>query len=409
MTKKIWTLVSVLLVAMLMLAACSPAAAPAPEQEQETETTLQGTISLWHSLKEGEANGMNATIAAFQAEHPDVVFDVLFVPNDDIRGKFETAVATGGGPSLLVGSADWGPALYAAELTADLTPMASSAFLNTINQAALDAVRYQGALVGLPYGLKGVVMYRNASIVSEAPTSFDDLVAKANAATQGDVLGANLEYGFFFSAAHLHALGGELMNDAGDPTFNTAEGAAWLTMLNRFKEAGPTEYYTDNDVNLFKAGKVGIIIDGAWNLNDLAAAIGADNLKVDPWPSGMSGYVQQDNLYMNANVTGNNQAATWAFMEFLSTAEAQAMTAEQNTGFLPSTLGVEVTDRLRSEVVTAFERGVAFPVIPEMGAYWGPMDNALQMVFDTGADPADVLQTAFDSVTAAIVEIRGGQ
>jgi hypothetical protein len=31
------------------------------------------------------------------------------------------------------------------------------------------------------------------------------------------------------------------------------------------------------------------------------------------------------------------------------------------------------------------------------------------MVFDTGADPAEVLQTAFDSITAAIVEIRGGQ
>ena len=59
---------------------------------------------------------MNKVIAAFQGMYPDVQFDVLYVPFDDLRGKFETAAATGGGPSVLIGAADWGPALFDAEL-----------------------------------------------------------------------------------------------------------------------------------------------------------------------------------------------------------------------------------------------------------------------------------------------------
>jgi len=216
-----------------------------------------------------------------------------------------------------------------------------------------------------------------------------------------------LERGPFFAFAHLTALGGGLMDEDGDPVFNNEAGAEWLTLLDRFTEAGPAEFNNDNDVNLFKTGNAGIIIDGTWNLNDLGAAIGEDNLKVDPWPAGMSGYVQNDNLYMNANAEGNDQAATWAFMKFMLSPDAQAILAENNKGFIPSVAGVEVPDRLRQEAVAAFAAGVPFPVIPEMGAYWGPAETAMKSVFEQGADPATVLVAAEEAVNAAIAEIRG--
>jgi maltose-binding protein MalE len=185
-----------------------------------------------------------------------------------------------------------------------------------------------------------------------------------------------------------------------------------VNLLSAFEDAGPVEYYTDNDVNLFKAGKAGIVIDGTWNIAGLAEAIGADNLAIDPWPtygeSGhLSGYVQTENIYLSANVEGDDQAAAWAFMEFFLSTEAQAMLA--NVGHIPATVGVEVTDPLLQQAAVAFEGGAAFPVIPEMGAYWEPMDNALKSVFDADADLAEALQQAYDSIVAKIAEIRGGQ
>jgi arabinogalactan oligomer/maltooligosaccharide transport system substrate-binding protein len=294
-------------------------------------------------------------------------------------------------------------------LVADVTGFTSTPFLASINEAALGAVKYKGALVGLPQTIKGVVMFRNKQVIAAAPATFDDLVTAAKAATKGDVVGADLEYGFFFAAAHLNGIGGKLMEANGDAAFNNEKGVEWLNLLNSFKDAGPTEYYTDNDVNLFKAGKAGIIIDGTWNMTALAEAIGADNLAIDPWPAygdgHLSGYVQTENIYLNANASGDDQAASWKFMEFFLSPEAQALLVK--AGHIPAVAGVEIADPLLKQAVDAFAGGAAFPVIPEMGAYWGPMDTALKSVFDEGADPAAALQTAYDSITAKIKEIRG--
>jgi maltose-binding protein MalE len=422
MKKSLFALVAVLVVLSMLLAACGATEEPQPEAtevpeapaeptaesaepEAPEEPMLAGTVSLWHSWKETEIPGLNNVIAAFQELYPDVQFDVLYVPHDDLQGKYETAAATGGGPSVLIGSADWGPGWYDAELAADVSSMTTEEFLRTINPAALGAVKYRGALVGLPQTIKGVVMYRNTDIIADAPATFDDLVAAAQAATAGDVVGANLEYGFFFSAAHLNAIGGLLMDENGNPLFNDEKGVEWAELIKSFQDAGPVENNNDNDVNLFKAGQAGIIIDGTWNMSGLAEAIGADKLAIDPWPTPLSGYVQTENIYLNTNAEGGDKDAAWAFMEFFLSPEAQAMLTE--VGHIPAVPGVEVTDPLMAQAATAFERGTAFPVIPEMGCYWDPGNNALLSVVNEDTDPAAALQQADNTITACIADMRG--
>ncbi len=426
MIKKFLPLISILLIAAFALAACQPKATPTPEPVVEptaasaeptavpvVEPTaapagLTGTITLWHSWKENEILSLNDVIAAFQAVNPDVTFDVLYVPFDDLKGKYETATATGGGPTVLIGAADWGPGFYDSTFIADLTPLVSDEFLATINPAALGAVQYKDALVGLPQTLKGVLMFRNKTIIAEPATSFDDLVAKATAANTADIQGAALEYGFFFSAAHLDGVGGKLLEANGDPAFNTEKGVEWANLINRFKETGNVFSYSDDDVSLFKAGKAGIIIDGSWNTSSLAESIGAENLAIDLWPAPLSGYVQTENIYLNANATGDDAAAGYAFIEYFLSVEAQTLLADATkAGHVPATLGVEVTDPLLQAATAAFEGGSAFPVIPEMGAYWDPLNNALKKVVDEGIDPVVALQEAYDLVVAKVAEIRG--
>lgn len=430
MYKKLMPLISVLLIAVFVLAACAPKATPTPEaqptQPPAAEPTkaeptkapapteppapkgVTGTITLWHAWKENEIESLNEVIAAFQALNPEVKFDVLYVPFDDLKGKYETATATGGGPTVLIGAADWGPGFYDAALVADLSADLDKDFLATINEAALGAVQYKDALIGLPQTLKGVVMFRNKTIVPEAATTLDDLIAKAKAAKSGDVQGATLEYGFFFSAGHLSAIGGKLMEANGDPAFNDAKGVEWVKNILKFKDAGTYFNYSDDDVNLFKAGKSGVIIDGTWNMSSLAEAIGAENLAIDPWPTGMSGYVQTENIYLNENATGDDRAAGLEFIKFFLSVDAQTLLADATkAGHIPATKGVEVTDPLMKAATEAFAGGTAFPVIPEMGAYWDPMNNALKKAMDEGVDPAVALQEAYDLVVAKVAEIRG--
>ncbi len=438
MKRYILIVLAVVTVLALGLAACKPSPTPteaptqapteeateapteeiteAPTEEATEEAGLQGTLVLWHAWKENEIESLNEVIAAFQEQNPGVQVEVLYVPFDDLRNKFETAAATGGGPTVLIGAADWGEPMYRAGLIADLTDMITPELHDSIVEAAWGGVTTSdGKFVGLPQTLKGVVLFRNKQIIPEPAETWDDFVAAAQAATQGDVVGADLEYGFFFSAAHIGACGGKLMEPNGDPAFNNEAGICWVNLLKSFQDVGPTEYYTDNDVNLFKAGKVGYIIDGTWNTSALAEAIGADNLAIDFWPTygegHLSGFVQTENIYLSANAEGADKDVAWAFMQFFVSEEAQAILADPTkAAHLPVVPTVEVTDPLMKATLDVFAaQGTPFPVIAEMGAYWGPMDTALKSVFDEGADPAAALQQAYDSIVEAIAEIRGGQ
>jgi maltose-binding protein MalE len=420
MAKKLFLLISLMMVAAFALTACGPkAAAPtvapttAPATIEPTKE-LTGKVVIWHSKKTEETNSLNAIIEGFKVKYPGVTVETLFVPDADLRNKFETAVGSGSGPTLLMGAADWGPASFNAMLIQDIKPMLTEGLLGTLNPAAVGSVEYKDAVIGLPINVKGVVMYRNKSIVPEAATDVADLLAKAKAANKGDVVGLDFETGLFFAAGHLTAQGGQLMDpNTGAPMFNTAQGVAWLTMIKSIKDAGfPVENNNDNDVNLFKAGKAGIIIDGTWNAKALSDAIGADNLAIDPWPAGMSGYVQNDNMYMTTSAAGDDAIATEKFMEYFVSPEAQALWAATGTADAPMAAGipvangVEVTDPVTKMEIAALAGGVPFPVIPQMGAYWDPVNNAILSVLDKGTDPAAALQTAFDSVTAAVAAIK---
>jgi len=416
MSKKFLPIVSLLLVAVFVFTACAPTATPtaAPVEQKPAETqptaeqpaevpTLKGTITIWQGWKEAEIASLGYVIAAFQAKNPDVKVEVLYVPFDNLRTKFETETGTGGGPTVLIGAADWGPSEYDASLIADISKDIPADLISTINPAALGAVQYKGALIGLPQTIKGVVLFRNTKIIATPVKTFADLVTAAKAATTADVYGAYLEQGFFFSAAHLMGLGGKLMNDDGTPAFNDAKGVEWLNLVKSFGEAGPVTNNTDDDVNLFKEGKVGWIIDGTWNTSAFAKAIGAENLAIDPWPTPLSGFVQTENIYLNANATGDDRAASVEFIKFFLSPEAQTILARPDlAAHIPAISGVTLTDSLMSQSVEAFKGGAAFPVIPAMGAYWDPGNNAIKKVVQENADPAAALQEAFEAITTSL-------
>jgi maltose-binding protein MalE len=168
MSKKNFLKIRILVIAVMVLVACTPTAneepvvtqalvitekpteVPVMTKEPELEIDLACTISLWHSLNEDEFASLDGVLTAFQEIYPDAQFDVLFVPLDDMKGKFETSAGNGGGPSVLIGSSYWGPEFYDSLLIDDVSEFTSNEFLDTISQAALDTVEYKDGLLGLP-------------------------------------------------------------------------------------------------------------------------------------------------------------------------------------------------------------------------------------------------------------------
>lgn len=376
---------------------------PTPNLEP-TEIIIQGTVTLWHSWEESEVPILVQVIRDFQLLYPEVHFDVLYIPYENLMPRFETAALEGGGPAILLGPADWGPNLYDQGLLADLSEFASSELLNRLNPAALGTAEYQNVLIGLPYTIQGVVLYRNIAIIPEVPVTFDDLVSLARSSTQGEVLGAFLERSFFFSGAHLNGIGGALMQSTGAPAFNDEKGLAWVELLQAFGEAGPTDYLSDQDLELFRQGKAGFIIDGTWSKEDLAQAIEPENLAIDPWPAFedgyLSGYVQSDNIYMSARAGGDNHTAAWKFIEFFLSTDTQQRLAE--TGHIPAIVEVEVADVHLAQMMAALAGGTTYPSIPVMNHYPAAMDVALRSVFEQGVQPSEALQAAMQTILTAM-------
>jgi arabinogalactan oligomer/maltooligosaccharide transport system substrate-binding protein len=367
------------------------------------------TVTIWHSWSESEAVVLDDVLDAFQMVYPNIYFDVLYVPFDDLLRTFQTAMYRGAGPSILLAPAEWGSQLFDEGQVAAVDDLAVPAFLERINPAALDSARYRGSLISLPHAIRnGVVMYRNRQIISSAPDTFSDLVTAAKAATRGGRVGAYLERGYFYSAGHLAGLGGRLMDGNGNPAFNDQKGLTWLNLLVDFEQAGPVSFNTNRDLDLFKEGRVGIIIDGTWVREALVEAIGEQNIAIDPWPTyqdgHLSGYVQTDNIYLTTQATADERYASLQFFGFMLAPEVQAVLTR--AGHIPALIEAQVENDWMEPVMAALVGGTAYPIHPNASLYWDPLETAMGYVFNASALPAPALKQASDTIYARIQDVQ---
>ncbi len=374
-------------------------------------------VTIWHALDEIQANYLMTAIRAFQDQMPNVRFNVLSVPQEDLRARYESAAYQGEGPSLLIGPSEWGPNFYDEQLVEDLSPFLSTALLQVIFAPAFSNGEYRQAVISLPYAMSGVVMYRNRQIIAEAPQTFAELSAAAQQVTHGGLVGSYLERGFYYSGAHLEGIGGQWSDAEGNPLFNQDDykkALEWVSLLQSFNQIGPTNFNDNHDLDLFEQGKAGIIIDGTWNREILAAAIGEQNLSIDPWPAydggQLAGYVKTDSLYLNANtgfISADDQFAALQFMGYLLAPEVQKLFSE--SGMIPVVKNVVPDDPLIQQSMQALSGGVAFPVgLPDevRRAYWDTLDAAIYRIFEGLDTPIAALQSAYEQISTRLAEIR---
>jgi maltose-binding protein MalE len=399
----------------------SPPATKEPTPEPSaTPITVQGTVSIWHSFEENQRSVLFRQIDAFQKLYPEILFDVQYIPLLDLLPAFQAATQEGGGPNILIAPAEWGPALYDQGYVTDISTLVQESLLNSLNPPAAQSGRYHNALISLPLDIKGVVLYRNQSIIRVSPATFDDMVSLAQSATKGETLGAYMERGFFYAAGHLYGLGGELMNENGEPAFNADDyrfSIAWLDLLKAFERLGPVEYNNDQDLNLFKEGRVGMIIDGTWNMQSLVDAIGQDNLAIDTWPEykdgHLAGFVQSENIYLTTRAQGDEAQLAWSFIESMYREEAQLSLADVD--LIPAGSGameyhladkVNVNHPLIAQAMAALVDGAPYPILPELGAYDTPMDILLQSTLYKNIDAQKALPSAFDAIQATLMSLH---
>jgi arabinogalactan oligomer/maltooligosaccharide transport system substrate-binding protein len=407
MLRRLWRATSLAL--GLLLTVTLLAAGNSPVRAQES-----GSLTLWHGWTGAEADALNnLVLPAWQAANPDVTIDVLAVPFDQLKNKYQTETATGGGPDLLIGPADWTGELASADLIRSLDGLVSEETLGQYVPSAVEALTIDGQLYGLPESIETVALYYNTDLVPTPPSSTAELVemsgeiAGANEGTFGFALFSN----FYHPAGYLFGWGGQLFNEENMSALDSPETVSFLGWLqNLTAQPGITFQNDDGAISsLFKEGKAGMVINGPWALADYQAALGADKVGVAELPvisengdAPARSFLGVKQIMVNSNPDDEQAALAVKFAEFFTGVEAGSILAE-NAGHLPANTGVDVSDNpIASAFVAQAENSTPIPTIPEMGQIWTPAQDMIGKVLDGTASPEQAAADAARQIDDAI-------
>jgi arabinogalactan oligomer/maltooligosaccharide transport system substrate-binding protein len=373
-----------------------------------------GSLTLWHGWTGAEADTLNnEIIPAWEAANPGISIEVLAVPFDQLKNKYQTEVATGGGPDLLIGPADWTGELASADLIKSLDGLVTEEALGQYVPSAVDALTYDGQLFGLPESIETVALYYNTDLVPAPPANTAELiemsadVAAANDGSYGFALFSN----FYHPAGYLFGWGGQVFTEENTSAFNSPETISFLSWLQELTSQPGVTYQNDDAAisSLFKEGKAGMVINGPWALADYQSALGEDKVGVAELPvisenadAPAKPFLGVKQIMVNSNADDDQAALAVKFAEFFTGAEVGSILAN-SAGHLPANTGVDVSDNpIASAFVAQAANSTAIPTVPEMGQVWTPAQDMIGKVIDGSATPEEAAAEAATQIDEAI-------
>ena len=379
-------------------------AAPTPTATPEPA----GRIVLWHSWGSGDGDALASILSGFQARYPKMTVDTLFVADTDLPKAYADAVLAGTGPDLVLAPTWWLSDFVDLGVVQQLDMSVDQATLDQYWPAAVDNLRWNGQLYGLPTDFELVSLFVNTALAPNGgPATMADMLAQAQAApTQGAGLYNSL-YHLFWG---LGAYGGRLFDDSGAVVLDQGgDVAGYLAWLRQMSQTQGT--YVDTDYGMlldrFKKGEFAYFVDGPWAIGDLSAALGT-NLAVAGLPAGPSGpaqpWLHADGVMLNPREAPEQQRLALLFAEYLTSAESGSALASQARR-LPANRNAVIGDNpLLQGFMNQAANAQSMPNRPEMEQVWGYAGDMVIKVVDGNADPAATVKE-----TAALINEANGK
>ena len=386
MSKKVWLLFIFLLVASMLLGACTTAATEEPGTE-----VPKAEVTFWHAYGTGSAEevAMAKLLEQAAVDLPNITINVLQVPFNDIYNKYRTDVASGGGPDMFIAPNDSMGDDARAGLIADITELAQGK-LNGYTPLAVDGMSVEGKLYGIPESLKAVAFWYNTDMLSEAPKTTDELKALMEGGTP-----ISISYGCYHHYGFFGAFGGQVFDEnwkvvAGE---GVADAMAYLNDLNQLSKANGWPRNDSDGLAPFTEGITAAITNGNWAMGDYRTALG-DKLAVAALPAGPDGpsnpLLGVDGYYFNPN--SQNMEAALEVALYLTNAASQTVMMNE-AGHVPGRTDVTITDPLIQGLVDAFETAYVRPQVTQLGLYWSNFCNTDE-VFEAGTPAAEWVNNA---------------
>ncbi len=330
---------------MLLFASCSPGAVSTANPLQ-----LRNAILLWHNLPEPEATAFANVIDRYRRATPGI--DIIVQPQGPtIEDEFVRATRSGLGPDLLLTNSANVALLANANALRPIDEQVNAEQRQRYLTVAMQTLRYDDALYGLPVAIDTLVLYYHRALVERPPTTVDQLL---QAASGGQRVLMNSQFTDAIWSAR--AFGVDLFDSAGEPQDATAGIANWLTWMEQVRDT--PGFITDDNTealrNRFLEGDIPYYIGHARELNLLSSVLGAD-LGVAQLPAGPAGsagpLLTTTTLLFNAMSSPNQLALALDLARFITSSDQQAaMMREAN--IVPANIRTRISEGLYPEVAT---------------------------------------------------------
>lgn len=295
----------------------------------------------------------------------------------------------------------------------DMSSYATAAYLADLSEQARLGYSFAGKLFGLPMYVEGPALIVNDDLVDAVPASYEETVALAQELTTADTFGFMFEIdNFYFSYAWIHTYGGYVFgrdasgslnpDDVGLANEGAVAGGEALKDLRFEYDLIPSGTTYDVANGLFVDGALGMIYTGPWAISQYQD-VGL-NVSVHPVPpladgTPFSGFMGVQGVLVNQFSNLKVEAANFA--KWLSRKDAQVSLARLS-GRIPasnSALEAVIDDPIIAGFGAALLNSEPMPNVPEMGAVWQPMANALAVIIDDpGADVPALLEQAVQQI-----------
>ena len=372
-------------------------------------------LTVWTTVSDQTLEWLEGETASFTAAF-GVPVNVVKLDLGELAATVLRAAPQGEAGDLFVGVPhDQIGAMAEGGVLADMSVYATPGYLADLSEQARLAYTFAGKLFGLPMWVEGPALIVNTDLVPNAPATYEEMIALAQELTTADT------FGFMFAAAdpyfgylYIRSFGGYVFGRDADGSLNPRDvglnsegairGAQALKDLRYAYGLLPAGVNYEVANGLFVDGVLAMIFNGPWATSQYASA--GVNFAVMPVPpmadgSEFGAFMGVQGVLMNQFSSNKVDAANFA--KWITRGDAQISMA-QLSGRIPaseSALAAVGDDPTIQGFGLALLNAEPMPNIPQMGQYWGPAGNALDVIL--ASPDSDIPAT----LNRAVQEILG--
>ncbi len=328
---RLFSLLALMLAAMLLLAACgqtqTPAPAdPAPAAPAEPAPAPAEPVTITYcnfNSSGGNEETLAKMVEAFEAQYPGIKVQVETIGYNDYFTQMQTRVAGKTAPDCYELNIE----NFAAYANKGQLAEISGVDVSGLNDTALNAFKVDGKQYGLPESFSNVVLIYNKDLFDQAGVAYPTAdwtqaelqeAAEKIRALGDDIFGIwqPITYNEFFKVAAQY--GGALLNeDKTEFTINSPENLAAATALvdrvlvsnvqpNAVQQGGM------GDWDMFMSGRLGMIPTGIWAFQTFTDGCDFEwDIVVEPGSTRKATHFFSNCVVMNPETKHPEEVATW--------------------------------------------------------------------------------------------------